>query len=165
MRGPVGSRVVAAPMSQHVPVSLRARTAADIIIVYSRCPRGGCCIAPSLLYTPCRVRHSWVKVGSSVSPVRGTRVLDGVLSPRPTPLIAVTVCANAAGCDAHCPTRPNASTPDDRACSSEDFGERRDARKRDDARHHNLVSERGGDCRRSRTQTRTLESRNFGRAD
>ena len=43
MWGPVGSRVVTASMSQHVPMSLRARTAADIIIVYSvvslRCER------------------------------------------------------------------------------------------------------------------------------
>ena len=34
MRGPVGSRVVVAPMSQNVPASLRARTATDIIILY-----------------------------------------------------------------------------------------------------------------------------------
>ena len=35
---PVESRVIAAPMSQHVPMSLWARTAADIIIVYSGAP-------------------------------------------------------------------------------------------------------------------------------
>ena len=83
MRGPVGSRVVAALMSQHVPVSLRARTAADIIIVYSRRPRGGCCIAPSQLYAPLAVTTFLGEGGSSVNAVRGTRVLRGVLSLRP----------------------------------------------------------------------------------
>ena len=68
-------------MSQHVPMSPRARTAADIIIVYSRRPweSGRHCAFPLWLVAEC----SWVKVVCSVSPVRGTRVLDGVSSPRP----------------------------------------------------------------------------------
>ena len=72
------------------------------------------------------VRLSWVKVGSSVSPVRGTRVLDGVSSPRPDSVDSATLCARTLlGATPIAQPDNNASTPDDRACSSEDFGERR----------------------------------------
>ena len=64
--------------------------------------------------------------------VRGTRVLRGVSSPRSDSVDSATLCVNAAGCDAHYPTSLHASTPKDRACSSEDFGERR-ANANDDA--------------------------------
>ena len=95
---------------------------------------------------------------SSASPLRGTRVLDGVLSPRPdsddtcdcVEDVAVRECTLSNADD-----RQHASTTSDWADSSEDFGERRDARKRGDARHHNLVSERrsfvGGRGRETRT--------------
>ena len=117
-------------MSQHVPMSPRARTAADIIIVYSRRPweSGRHCASP-----PLACSEQFLGEGvCSVSPVRGTRVLDGVSSPRPDSDDPVP-CADAAGCEAHCPIdRLHASTTGDRASSSEDFGERR-ANASDDA--------------------------------
>ena len=68
-------------MSQHVPMSPRARTAADIIIVYSIRPweSGRHCASPPLAVAS----SSWVNLECSASPVRGTRVLGGVSSPRP----------------------------------------------------------------------------------
>ena len=123
MRGPVGSRGVAAQVSQHVPVSPRARTAADITIVYSRRPwvSGRHCAFPLWLVAntflgeglQCESSAWYARAGRClVSPIRLRRFCDAV-------------CADAAGCDAHCPTRLHASTPDDRASSSEDFGARR----------------------------------------
>ena len=53
------------------------------------------------------------------------------------------MCADAAGCDAHCPTITNDSTPDDRASSSADFGERRVRERRGDARHHSRSGRQG----------------------
>ena len=95
---------------------------------------------------------SWVKLECSASPVRGTRVLDGVLSPRPTPTIPATVC----GCCCariHCPTDDNtlprrATGP----AATQDSGTRTRATTRRGRSHHNLVSELDGDCRRSRTR-------------
>ena len=61
-----------------------------------------------------------------MSPVRGMRVLDGVSSPRPDSVDSATLCGRR--CWVRCPLPnddQNASTPDDRASSSEDFGDRR----------------------------------------
>ena len=68
-------------MSQHVPMSPRARTAADIIIVYSRRPweSGRHCALPPLTCS----EQFLGEIVCSASPMRGTRVLDGVSSPRP----------------------------------------------------------------------------------
>ena len=77
------------------------------------------------LYPPLAVTTFLGEGGSSALSVRGTRVLRVVSRlPDPTPSI-LRPCADAAGCDAHSPTSLHASTPDDRACSSKDFGERR----------------------------------------
>ena len=160
MRGPIGSHVAAAPTSQHVPMSPRARTAADIIIVYSRRPRGGCCIALSPLYTPWLVTYSWVKVASVRTQCVVRACCEGVSSPRSDSVDSATLCVNAAGCDAHCPTSLHASTPDDRACSSEDFGERR-ANTSDNAtwpRATTIWFRSRGDCRWSRTRDEDLGS-------
>ena len=72
-------------------MSPRARTAADIIIVYSRRPwesRRHCASPPLAVAS-----SSWVKVVYSVSLVRGMRVLDGVSSPRPDSVDSATLCA------------------------------------------------------------------------
>ena len=92
MRGPVGSRIVAAQMSQHVPMSLRARTTADIIIVYSRAPLGcgQCCPLPHCTDSGCN--SSWVKVGFSVLSVHGSCVLREMSHlPDSTP-VPTTLC-------------------------------------------------------------------------
>ena len=104
MRGPVGSRIVAAQVSQHVPMSPRARTAADITIVYSIRPwvSGRHCASPPLAVAS----SSWVKVVCSAASVRGTRVLSaaaGVSSPRLHSVDPVP-CAGVAACDTHRPT-------------------------------------------------------------
>ena len=75
--------------------------------------------------------------------------------PDPTPSILCRV-EDAAVRERTLPNDDNASTPDDWADSSEDFGERRERERRGDARHHNLVSERaevaGGRGRETRNQ-------------
>ena len=121
-------------MSQHVPMSPRARTAADIIIVYSIRPweSGQHCAFP--LWSV--ARHSWAKTVCSVSPVRGTRMLDGVSSPRPDSVDSATLCVRTLLGATPIAQRLHASTPDDWAGSSEDFGERRERERRGDARHH-----------------------------
>ena len=66
-----------------------------------------------------------MKVVYNVLLVRGTRMLRVAFRlPDPTPC-DLRPCEDAAGCDAHRPTKLRASTPDDRAGSSEDFGDRR----------------------------------------
>ena len=77
-------------MSQHVPMSPRARTAADIIIVYSIRPwvSGRHCASPPI---GCSEQFLGESV-CSASPVRGTRVLDGVSSPRPDSVDSATLC-------------------------------------------------------------------------
>ena len=101
MRGPVGSRIVAAQVTQHVPMSLRARTAADVTIVYSirLWVSGRHCASPPI---GCSEQFLGESV-CSASLVRGTRVLDGVLSPRPHSVDPVP-CAGVAACDTHRPT-------------------------------------------------------------
>ena len=109
-------------MSQHVPMSPRARTA-DIIIVYSRRPweSGRHCAFPLLACSEC----SWVKVVCSVSPVRAACVLDGVSSLLPV--------SDPVPCGIRCCARTHiaqrrlhyASTTSSWADSSEDFGNRR----------------------------------------
>ena len=66
-------------MSQHVPVSLRARTAADIIIVYIGRLGVWTSFAPFPLYASSCREHSLGEAVTCVLPVRGTRVL-GVVS-------------------------------------------------------------------------------------
>ena len=77
-------------MSQHLPMSPRARTAADIIIVYSKRPweSGRHCASPPLACS----EQFLGEVVCSVSPVRGTRVLGGVSSPRPDSVDSATLC-------------------------------------------------------------------------
>ena len=91
-------------MSQHVPMSPRPRTAADIIIVYSRRPweSGRHCAFPLWFVAS----SSWVKVVCSAASVRGTRVLSaaGVSSLRSDSGFLRRCVVYAAGCDAHCPT-------------------------------------------------------------
>ena len=59
--------------------------------------------------------------------MRGTRVLSatGVSSPRPDSDDSCDRVRTLLGAKPIAPTSLHASTPDDRACSSEDFGERR----------------------------------------
>ena len=110
-------------MSQHVPMSPRARTAADIIIVYSIRPweSGRHCASPPLVCSETFLGEAVC----NVSPVRGTRVLDGVSSPRPDSVDSVALCVRTLLGATPIAQRLHASTSDDWAGSSKDFGARR----------------------------------------
>ena len=119
-------------MSQHVPMSPRARTAADIIIVYSIRPweSGRHCASPPLA---CSEQFLGEAVCSAAS-VRGTRVLSaaGVSSLRSDSVDSATLCVRTLlGATPIAQRFQNASTPDDRASSNEDFGELRASAKRE----------------------------------
>ena len=88
---------------------------------------------------------SWVKVVCSVSPVRGTRVLDGVSSPRPDSVDSATLCARTllgatpiAQPDYTLPLR----TTGPAAVRTSAIDARRRGQCASVSRHHNLVSER-----------------------
>ena len=110
-------------MSQHVPMSPRARTAADIIIVYSIRPwvSGRHCASPPLVCSKTFLGEG----GLCVNAARGTRVLRGVSSPRSVSVDTATVC----GCCCVRYALPNddntlplqATGP----AATQDFGERR----------------------------------------
>ena len=117
-------------MSQHVPMSPRARTAADIIIVYSIRPwvSGRHCASP-----PLAVASTFLgEAVCSVSPVRGTRVLDGVSSPRPDSVDPVP-CGGRCWVRSPLPNRPTTRFHDRRP-GQQQRGLRRATRREDTRR-------------------------------
>ena len=152
-------------MSQHVPMSSRARTAADIIIVYSRRPweSGRHCAFPPLVCSEHFLGEGCVQCGLSAWYARAEccRCLVSSIRLR----IPATLCGIRCWVRRPLPNDDqNASTPDDRASGSEDFGERGANAKRKRRSHHNLVSKQSEIAGGRGRETRNQDSRNFRRA-
>ena len=144
-------------MSQHVPMSPRARTAADIIIVYSIRPwesRRHCASPPLAVANTFLGEGLCALCGPSAWYARAEWRVSRL--PDPTPIDSCDRVRTLLGAKPIAQLVNDASTTDDRASSSEDFGERRaNANDASGARHHNLVSKRleiaGGRGRETRT--------------